>query len=495
MKLFELGSNELKQQATVGKQIAGQEPAKQPSNEPLYADWAQTKNARDLLQKLLPTAVVKAENATGVKPIPHVRIQKTSVAELKSAIESIDTVGGKSRLEPADAKQRRTSGKYIPHSFTVNYITYTVVLSVVGKSTDDNSIGINRKELSPTNLGLAGQAFTRKELIAATKKALDTHIKDNTLRDALNALLTNAINGGGKPIAPALQEYMSPIIGTISQDFGEILAPLMVMDNKDTATFPVGNSPLVDVLLPKGNLSVKAMTGSGTSFRTVADLMDKYAKSIETDKDKKKKFEILNKFHPSQGGLNVDKIVAATKFANIPEYKEAVRIFGDFNNFKDLENQLRRWPWKDGSKASYKQFLEVAMDVFTAGNWGGPIGMPADGGIHLGTAKNMEREEKVAGYPSFKANPFKTAASIITYSMGQGLVRFITKGKNKDEYNQMMTDIVSQSNAVMGHVTIKVDGTIVLVTRPFSDLQFKFQYHAPSHLPGNNLPGFIAVLD
>ena len=30
MKLFELGSNELKQQATVGKQIAGQEPAEQP---------------------------------------------------------------------------------------------------------------------------------------------------------------------------------------------------------------------------------------------------------------------------------------------------------------------------------------------------------------------------------------------------------------------------------------------------------------------------------
>jgi hypothetical protein len=33
------------------------------------------------------------------------------------------------------------------------------------------------------------------------------------------------------------------------------------------------------------------------------------------------------------------------------------------------------------------------------------------------------------------------------------------------------------------------------VTKPFSQLNFGFQYHAPSHIPGNNLPGFMVVMD
>ncbi len=491
MKLFELGSNELKQQATVGKQIAGQEPAEQPSNEPLYADWAHTKEAQKLIQKLLPNADVKIQNATGVKPVPHVPIQKTSPQELKDAIEG---PGLGVKLNVADDTQRRVSGKYTPYSFEVNGITYTIVLSTKNTG-NDSRIGINRKELSPTNLGMAGQTYNRKQLIAATKQALEKHIRDETLRGALNAILDNAAKGGGGTIAKEFQEYIFHDIGTISQDFGEILAPLMVMDNNDTATFPEGNSPLVDVLMPKGNMSVKALTGSGTSFKTVADLMDKYEKSIETDKDKKKKYEVLKQFHPSNKGLNVDKIIAASKVAAIPEYSEAVRRFGGFSNWKELEDQMRRWPWKAGTKENYKDFLEAAMDVFTAGNWGGPIGMPADGRFYLGTATKPLDKEKVAGYPSFKANPYKGAADILTYSMGQGLARFVTKGKNKDVYSKMMTDIVKQSNAVLGHITIKADGSLVLVTRPFSDLEFQFQYHAPSHLPGNNLPGFIAVLD
>jgi hypothetical protein len=59
----------------------------------------------------------------------------------------------------------------------------------------------------------------------------------------------------------------------------------------------------------------------------------------------------------------------------------------------------------------------------------------------------------------------------------------------------MMTSIVSQADAVIGHIDMNPDGTLKLITRPFSDLKFEFQYHAPSHIPGNNLPGFIAVLD
>ena len=58
----------------------------------------------------------------------------------------------------------------------------------------------------------------------------------------------------------------------------------------------------------------------------------------------------------------------------------------------------------------------------------------------------------------------------------------------------MMTDIVKHADAVIGHIAINPNGTLKLTTRPFSELKFAFQYHAPSHIPGNNLPGFIAIL-
>ena len=58
----------------------------------------------------------------------------------------------------------------------------------------------------------------------------------------------------------------------------------------------------------------------------------------------------------------------------------------------------------------------------------------------------------------------------------------------------MMTDIVNKADAVIGHITINTDGTQSLRTEPFSNLEFNFHYRAPSHIPGNNLPGFMAIL-
>ena len=44
-------------------------------------------------------------------------------------------------------------------------------------------------------------------------------------------------------------------------------------------------------------------------------------------------------------------------------------------------------------------------------------------------------------------------------------------------------------------IDITQDGQIKIKQTPFSDLNYQFQYHAPSHMPGNNLPGFSLVLD
>jgi hypothetical protein len=319
------------------------------------------------------------------------------------------------------------------------------------------------------------------------------------LADALIALVDSAAAGGKNPISPELMAHISPYLGTVSQDFGEILAPILILEPGQKAELPKGNEPLVDVKIPGMNLSIKALTGSGTSFRSISNLMDKYENSIADDEESTKHYEVLKSFHPNAGGKNVDKIIKAAAKANIKEYKEAVRKFGDFDDFAGLYRRMSVWPWKNGSIASYRDFLNVSLDVFSASDNRGVkfVGMPADGKFYLGSdgAKKPSAREKAAGYASFRADPFKAATNIITYSLGVGLLNYVKGGKNSEKYKTMMTNIVKEADAVIGHITVNKDGTMSLVTKPFSTLQFQFQYHAPSHIPGNNLPGFIALLD
>jgi hypothetical protein len=79
--------------------------------------------------------------------------------------------------------------------------------------------------------------------------------------------------------------------------------------------------------------------------------------------------------------------------------------------------------------------------------------------------------------------------------MGKGLEFYIQRGTKAGEYKTLMTDIVNKSEAEMGHITINSDGSMDVEVQPFSTLDFVFQYHAPSHIAGNNLPGFAIVRD
>jgi hypothetical protein len=130
-----------------------------------------------------------------------------------------------------------------------------------------------------------------------------------------------------------------------------------------------------------------------------------------------------------------------------------------------------------------------------AGNWGKPVGLPADGPYYMGQKKEAPKKEKAAGKNSYVAKPGYGAANILTYVMGIGLLNYVRRGKDSKQYSNMMTDIVKQANASIGHITINPNGTMTLKTTPFSQLKFEFQYHAPSHIPGNNLPGFMYVPD
>lgn len=477
--------------------IVEQEPV-EPADQEMPADqnpvtYATNKELKDLaafLTQSFPDGKFTVQNAGGTKQVSSIRARGINLASLKDAM----TKFGATTTNP-DQKQMTTSSSFPANSFDKNGTLFTVVIGMKGvKSDDEASVGISRKELSPAGLGIHGGKFNKKELISATKSAVEKKFRkrDPILADTLIAMVDSAAAGGSNPLPPDQMQHVSPFLGTLSQDFGEILAPLLIMKDNDIAELPTGNNPLVDVKLPGMNMSVKALTGSGTSFKAVSDLMDKYEASIKDDKESKEKYEILKQFHPSSGGNNKDKIIRAAARANIPEYKALIKILGTktLDGFGDLVNAVKA---KTGS-ADYPTFLKTFYPMMTAGPWGKPVGLPQDGPFYLGQT-DVKKKEKAAGKPSYDANPSGGGADIITYSLGVGLLNDVTKGDNSEKYKSMMTNIVNKAEAVIGHITINNDGTMSLKTKPFSDLEFRFQYHAPSHIPGNNLPGFIAILD
>lgn len=476
-----------------GNEPAGMELEVDPTPAaPVYADSNQIKQVLALLTQSLPQGKFSQQNAAGAKRVRSVRAKGISLADLKSAMANWGAT-----LGSPDANQSTASSSFPANSFEKDGVLYTVVIGMKGQASgDETSTGISRKELTPAGLGIAGGSYNKQDLIDITKQAVATKFgqRDPALADALSALVDNAASGGNTPLSAEQAAAIAPTLGTISQDFGEILAPILIMKPEDQAELPTGNNPLVDVKLPGMNMSVKALTGSGTSFRSIQNLMDKYEASITDNKDtaKQEKYSILKQFHPGTGGNNKDKIIRAAAAANTAEYTSLIDILGvtELTSFNDIATGVQSLT---GSK-DYASFLSTFYPMMIAGPWGKPVGLPADGAFTMGLDKSKVKKEKAAGKPSYVANPVSGGADILTYALGVGLLNYIKKGENAADYQEMMTDIVKHADAVIGHIAINPNGTLKLTTRPFSELKFAFQYHAPSHIPGNNLPGFIAIL-
>ena len=487
---------EMNQLPPPGTELIGQEPSTpQPTNiqspptQRVYADQKQTNQLSKDLTSKLSAGQFSAPSPSGVKKIYHVRAQKISLAELKTTMSEL----GFTQSSP-DSVQSLMSGKFPVHVFDKDGISYTVVIGSVKGLKSEAGIGINRKELAPTGLGLDGGKYSKLELIDATKQSVDRVIRDPNIKRALLGLVDIASQGGKGKLPPEDSDYIGDFIGVISQDFGEILAPIILMDENDIAEFPAGNNPIVDVKLKSMNLSIKALTGSGTSFKTVSDLMDKYEASIQPETEKSEQFKILKQFHPSLGGKNTDKIIRATAAASTPEFNKICELLGveTLATYSELVDVVS----DKTASMDYGQFLRTFYPAMIAGNWGKPVGLPADGMYYMDPSKSKKPgKEKAAGKNSYESKPGQGAADILTYVMGVSLLNYITRGKKSKDYSDMMTDIVKQQDAVIGHITINRDGSMVVTTRPFSELKFQFQYHAPSHIPGNNLPGFMYIPD
>ena len=141
----------------------------------------------------------------------------------------------------------------------------------------------------------SGRTYAKDDLIAATQEAVMQKTKTRPeLMQILLGLLNVAAAGGKGTLSPEVNAHLSDRArNQLSVDFGEILAPIMFAKGKEAIEFPAeGNFPLVDVIVGQNKYSVKSLSGSGTSFRSISDLMDNFEKTIEKDTTQEKLFEI-----------------------------------------------------------------------------------------------------------------------------------------------------------------------------------------------------------
>jgi hypothetical protein len=494
---------------TVANQPTAQpQPPQQPDATVNYAKREDYKVVQDILIKeFVANGIYKPANQAAllrqvdyVKQagrLPLLRISNVTSSQLTDVLVS----QGFEPVPILTEKQAASSGQFNILSFSKNNLLYTFVMRGVKNKIGggEDEIVLNRKDLTPVNLDLAGDYNNKQELIDATKNAITQKIKQPILMNCLLELVDMAAAGGKGTLSPDVLEKMKPYLVTIGQDFGEILTPIVLAADDDQINFPAGNEQLIDVTVGKTRYSVKAAGGSGTSMNSLGDLLDQYEKSMTND-GKKAMFNNTIKIWKStrKEGSVTDRICLAANLNKTPEYLSyANALGGEFNSFTELKNLLEPIV----ADLDYTGFLKLVKPSMEVGNWtkkkDGPVtavGMPDDGLYYLGQ-KEKKPTPGVAGKNSYDHDRVNGAANIITYSLGKGIEFMVTRGPNAQQYSDIMTDMVKKLNCWLGHVTISPAGSLIVSTKPFSQLKFKFDYHAPSHIAGNNRPGFIIVRD
>ena len=104
-------------------------------------------------------------------------------------------------------------------------------------------------------------------------------------------------------------------------------------------------------------------------------------------------------------------------------------------------------------------------------------------------------KSKQAGKPSWDANQGKAGANILVYVLGTSFLADARKLEKTEKYGALIKQILGKVNASLAKIDITMAGKITIKQTRFDQLNYAFQYHAPSHIPGNNLPGFTLVLD
>jgi hypothetical protein len=359
---------------------------------------------------------------------------------------------------------------------------------------EGRSVGI--KEFTPVNLELAGKTFTKQQLYSTLKQNVESKVNDETLKNLLLELIEVAV-GNITAVAPEIIEaFTTDDLRQLGIDFGEILGPLLGSDDTDTIVFPSGNSMLADVEINGKPISIKSGAGSGTSFKAIRSHLDKFSNSPghdDLDVEEKEVYRFYRAFIDTPG-TNHDKLIAGSVVAQTDEHKALVAVIGGNDNFTqtDLENFAEKY---GEGKAGYIKFLKAIYPIANAGPYTRANGLPQDSSYYLGTTKNIPKA-KQAGFPFWKARgPAEAGRNIILYILATSFLKAVKDVNIAQKHNNLLSKIMKDISAEVMLVNINTNGTIELKRNDISNAKISFQYHAPSHIPGNNAPGFSLKLD
>lgn len=355
-----------------------------------------------------------------------------------------------------------------------------------------SSVGI--KVFTPTNLGLANKTMSRTELYNTLKSTIPGKVNDEITEELLLQLLDVAVKKKKAVDPDIIEQFNADDLRQLGVDFGEILGPLM--SGEDAIKFPAGNSMLADVEINGKPISVKSASGSGTSFKAILPYLDKLKnnKAVKLNKEETKVNNFFRAFVDTKGN-NMDKIVAGSKVANTPEHQAMANLVGNKNfTVADLENYASRF-----GKREYGKFLNAVYPVAIAGGYkiadkDRPNGLPQDAAYYMHKS-DKKPKAKQAGKPSWDAQGSAVAGrNIMVYILGASFLKDAKRVEKKEKFSNFLSKVMQGANAEIMWVNINSNGTLSLQRKPIKDVQADFQYHAPSHIPGNNLPGFSLKL-
>jgi len=406
------------------------------------------------------------------------------------------------------------------YTFTKNNIVFTVVIAGKGAGAGaEGKCQVGIQMLRPEKFGLLGVEKTKTELANIVKAAIPKVAKsDPVLQQALSQLIDVAL-GSRSTVDADLMDHISGCLNLISQDFGEILTPIVLADGaSDIISFSkTSNKPLIDVDVKGIPVAVKSLGGSGNSFSAIRDMIKDYEDSKKAEDpawEANKTFNILKDFVSKDGKTN-DKLIRAAQLAAVPEALELNKILGTTpQNYAQMEAAVSALVQKleatpEGQKNLYATYLRTIWPASIAsGRTRGkkdkplppgkeptlvPVGLPGDYRAYVkdeDTAEEPKQSSKSAGKKKFDANFVRAASRQLTYMLGMGFRNQVVEGDDKDEMEQTITDVMTRKDAIAAKITINNDGSIKVIKTAFKDLKFGYQYHAGTDTVDQNAPGF-----
>lgn len=461
-----------------------------------------------ILKSEFPSVNVRndLEDLNAGKQIPSIRILNALPRDSVLALLAANGFSLKQTANPIQV----VSGTYqsFIYTFTVNNTVFTVVIAGKGaKEGVEGKCQVGIQMLRPEKFGLKGVDLTKTEMVNTVKENLPNIAKsDPKLQDALSQLLDVAM-GTRASVDPQLMAHIAPCLNLISQDFGEVLTPIVLADSdNDIISFSAtSNKPLIDVEINGTPVAVKSLGGSGNSFAAISKMIDDYEKAMLQDDPKwkaNKHFDILKDFVSKNGKTN-DKLIRAAQKATVPEALALNKILGTIpSSYADMEvavtkllDQLKNTP--EGQANLYSAYLKTIMPAsLSAGRTRGKnktpvaVGLPGDYRQYVSPGEDQKQSTKSAGKKKFDANFVRAASRQLTYMLGMGFRNAVVEGDDAQEMEKTITNILTRKDAVAAKITIAADGSIKVVKVPFKDLKFGYQYHAGTDTVDQNAPGF-----